>query len=150
MIELADMNPPYHEMSPMRVLQKIVKKDPPMLAIPSRWWVWLPCVCTRHIMCYSRSKDFNDIIAKCLMKTPSSRPSAEELLKHPFIASVSVNKPLRILYQVSKCLLLLSSDVSWCVILSSGTRKSNLKWKKLWKSFQRMLTFPLTLDIPRI
>ncbi len=31
------MNPPYHEMSPMRVLQKIVKKDPPTVAVPSRW-----------------------------------------------------------------------------------------------------------------
>jgi len=39
LIELADMNPPYHEMSPMRVLQKIVKKDPPTLMVPSRWWV---------------------------------------------------------------------------------------------------------------
>lgn len=37
MIELADMNPPYHEMSPMRVLQKIVKKEPPTLTAPSKW-----------------------------------------------------------------------------------------------------------------
>ena len=37
MIELADMNPPYHEMSPMRVLQKVVKKDPPTLIEPSKW-----------------------------------------------------------------------------------------------------------------
>lgn len=43
MIELADMNPPYHEMSPMRVLQKIVKKEPPMLAVPSRWYVAILC-----------------------------------------------------------------------------------------------------------
>ena len=39
MIELADMNPPYHEMSPMRVLQKVVKKEPPTLIDPSKWFV---------------------------------------------------------------------------------------------------------------
>lgn len=44
LIELADMNPPYHEMSPMRVLQKIMKKEPPTLAIPSHWWVWLELI----------------------------------------------------------------------------------------------------------
>lgn len=37
MIELADMNPPYSDMSPMRVLQKIVKKEPPTLEVPNKW-----------------------------------------------------------------------------------------------------------------
>lgn len=47
-----------------------------------------------------RSKEFNDIIAKCLVKVPSGRPSAATLLDHPFIAGVTDNRPLRILYQV--------------------------------------------------
>lgn len=37
MIELAQMEPPNHEMSPMRVLIKIQKSDPPTLAQPSKW-----------------------------------------------------------------------------------------------------------------
>lgn len=37
LIELAQMEPPNHEMSPMRVLIKIQKSDPPTLAQPGRW-----------------------------------------------------------------------------------------------------------------
>ena len=38
LIELADMNPPYHEMSPMRVLLKITRSDPPGLELPHKWY----------------------------------------------------------------------------------------------------------------
>lgn len=58
------MEPPNHEMSPMRVLLKIQKSDPPKLDKPSHW-----------------SKEFNEFIAKCLTKDPSQRPTAEDLLK---------------------------------------------------------------------
>ena len=78
MIEFAQMEPPNHEMSPMRVLLKIQKSDPPKLDQPSRW-----------------SKDFNDFIAKALIKDPQQRPTAEELLKHPFLARNLDSKPIR-------------------------------------------------------
>lgn len=58
------MEPPNHEMSPMRVLLKIQKSDPPKLDQPSLW-----------------TKEFNEFIAKCLIKDPSQRPTAEDLLK---------------------------------------------------------------------
>lgn len=64
LIEFAQMEPPNHEMSPMRVLLKIQKSDPPKLDQPSKW-----------------SKDFNDFIAKALIKDPSQRPTADDLLK---------------------------------------------------------------------
>ena len=57
------MEPPYHDMSPMRVLLKIQKSDPPHLDRPSRW-----------------SKTFNDFVRQCLTKDPNQRPRAEELL----------------------------------------------------------------------
>lgn len=38
LIELAQVEPPNHEMNPMRVLLKIAKSDPPTLMQPSRWW----------------------------------------------------------------------------------------------------------------
>lgn len=58
------MEPPNHEMSPMRVLLKIQKSDPPKLEQPSRW-----------------SKEFNDFIAKALTKDPVHRPTSQDLLK---------------------------------------------------------------------
>ncbi|EEB18383.1 polo kinase kinase, putative [Pediculus humanus corporis] len=71
-------NPYDFKMSPMRVLLKIQKSDPPKLDQPSQW-----------------SKEFNEFVAKCLVKDPSQRSTAEELLKHPFICNVSDSKPVR-------------------------------------------------------
>lgn len=51
LIELAQMEPPNSEMSPMRVLLKIQKSDPPRLDQPSRW-----------------SKEFNDFLKNSLIK----------------------------------------------------------------------------------
>ncbi|GLH16609.1 serine/threonine-protein kinase 10 [Gryllus bimaculatus] len=78
LIEFAQMEPPNHEMSPMRVLLKIQKSDPPKLDQPSKW-----------------SKDFNDFIAKCLTKDPSQRPTADDLIKHQFINCTLDAKPIR-------------------------------------------------------
>lgn len=55
---------------------------------------------------HHRSNQFNDIIARCLVKIPSGRSSANSLLEHPFIAAVTDNKPLRVLYQVGWSLAL--------------------------------------------
>ncbi|XP_050545072.1 serine/threonine-protein kinase 10 isoform X2 [Daktulosphaira vitifoliae] len=78
LIELAQMEPPNHEMSPMRVLLKIQKSDPPKLEQPSKW-----------------SKNFNDFVAQALIKDPIQRPTAEDLLKHPFVNENLDPKPIR-------------------------------------------------------
>uniref|UniRef100_A0A6P7FAC9 Serine/threonine-protein kinase 10 n=1 Tax=Diabrotica virgifera virgifera TaxID=50390 RepID=A0A6P7FAC9_DIAVI len=78
LIEFAQMEPPNHEMSPMRVLLKIQKSDPPKLEQPSKW-----------------SKEFNDFLIKALIKDPQKRPGCEELLKHPFINCTLDSKPVR-------------------------------------------------------
>ncbi|XP_066581483.1 STE20-like serine/threonine-protein kinase [Prorops nasuta] len=78
LIEFAQMEPPNHEMSPMRVLLKIQKGDPPKLEQPGKW-----------------SKDFNDFIARALTKDPATRPTADELMKHPFINRNLDSKPIR-------------------------------------------------------
>ncbi|CAG4948322.1 unnamed protein product [Parnassius apollo] len=78
LIEFAQMEPPNHEMTPMRVLLKIQKSDPPGLDQPSRW-----------------SKAFNDFIAKALVKDPEKRPTASDLLKHDFVSGDLDSKPLR-------------------------------------------------------
>lgn len=90
LIEMAQMEPPNHEMSPMRVLLKIQKSDPPTLEQPSRW-----------------SRAFNEFIAKCLVKDPSQRPTAEELFKVCLIARCKLHLDSHNLY--SK----LTSKIFW-------------------------------------
>eukprot|EP00049_Salpingoeca_infusionum_P027457 m.32495 g.32495 ORF g.32495 m.32495 type:complete len:827 (+) comp9526_c0_seq2:241-2721(+) len=85
LIELAETNPPYQDMHPMRVLFKIPKAMPPTLNEPHKW-----------------SADFSDFLMKCLMKDPSERPSAEELLKHPFVANATSPKPIRDLLKLAR------------------------------------------------
>eukprot|EP00211_Chloroparvula_japonica_P003436 CAMPEP_0119124176 /NCGR_PEP_ID=MMETSP1310-20130426/3868_1 /TAXON_ID=464262 /ORGANISM="Genus nov. species nov., Strain RCC2339" /LENGTH=442 /DNA_ID=CAMNT_0007114087 /DNA_START=139 /DNA_END=1467 /DNA_ORIENTATION=+ len=68
-IELAECRPPYANIHPMRAIFMIPSRPPPKLSAPDKW-----------------SADFNDFIAKCLTKNPDERPSADDLLAHPFIA----------------------------------------------------------------
>ncbi|KAG9266326.1 serine/threonine-protein kinase 10 [Astyanax mexicanus] len=77
LIELAQIEPPHHELNPMRVLLKIAKSDPPTLDQPSKW-----------------SADFKDFLRKALDKNPETRPTAAQLLEHPFVTSVKSNRPL--------------------------------------------------------
>ncbi|XP_009878126.1 PREDICTED: serine/threonine-protein kinase 10-like [Charadrius vociferus] len=78
LIEMAEMEPPYHELNPLRVLLKITKSQPPTLRHPTRW-----------------SEDFKDFLRKSLEKSPEARWSASQLLQHPFVAGISDKRPLR-------------------------------------------------------
>ncbi|NXL64874.1 SLK kinase, partial [Chordeiles acutipennis] len=84
LIEMAQIEPPHHELNPMRVLLKIAKSDPPTLAQPSKW-----------------SSDFKDFLKKCLEKSVDARWSASQLLQHPFV-TVTSNKPIRELIAEAK------------------------------------------------
>lgn len=73
-IEIATGSPPYmFKVPPMKVIFHIVKEDPPKLEGDKF------------------SPEFKDFVSQCLQKEPSKRPSAEMLLKHPFIQK-SYNK----------------------------------------------------------
>ncbi|XP_051882890.1 STE20-like serine/threonine-protein kinase isoform X2 [Pristis pectinata] len=85
LIEMAQMEPPHHELNPMRVLLKIAKADPPTLAQPSRW-----------------SPEFNDFLKKAVEKNVEQRWSCQQLLQHPFVANVNSNKPVRELIAEAK------------------------------------------------
>uniref|UniRef100_A0A665XCM3 non-specific serine/threonine protein kinase n=1 Tax=Echeneis naucrates TaxID=173247 RepID=A0A665XCM3_ECHNA len=85
LIELAQIEPPNHEMNPMRVLLKIAKSEPPTLMHPSRW-----------------SPEFSDFLRKALDKNVDNRWSAVQLLQHPFVTSVTDSKPLRELIAEAK------------------------------------------------
>ncbi|XP_067857457.1 STE20-like serine/threonine-protein kinase isoform X2 [Heptranchias perlo] len=85
LIELAEMEPPHHELNPMRVLLKITKTPPPTLVQPSRW-----------------SADFKDFLKKALEKNVDARWCVKQLLQHPFVACVASNKPIRDLIAEAK------------------------------------------------
>ncbi|XP_056385142.1 STE20-like serine/threonine-protein kinase isoform X2 [Hyla sarda] len=85
LIEMAQIEPPHHELNPMRVLLKIAKSEPPTLAQPSRW-----------------SRDFSDFLRKCLEKNLDARWTAAQLLQHPFVSVVHSNKPVRELIAEAK------------------------------------------------
>jgi serine/threonine protein kinase len=75
-IELAKGKPPYADMHPMKALMLIPKNDPPTLD-------------------GNFSKLFKGFISSCLEKDPIKRPTAKELLKHPFIKQAKENKLLK-------------------------------------------------------
>uniref|UniRef100_A0A8C5H1H9 non-specific serine/threonine protein kinase n=1 Tax=Gouania willdenowi TaxID=441366 RepID=A0A8C5H1H9_GOUWI len=85
LIELAQIEPPHHELNPMRVLLKIAKSDPPTLEQPHKW-----------------SQEFKDFLKKALDKNPESRPTASQLMEHPFVRSVTSNRPVRELVAEAK------------------------------------------------
>jgi serine/threonine protein kinase len=68
-IELAEMAPPLHEIAPMTAVLQIPKNPPPRLAQQGRW-----------------SPEFHSFLSKCLVKDPSQRPPASELLQHPWFS----------------------------------------------------------------
>ncbi|XP_027697768.1 serine/threonine-protein kinase 10 isoform X1 [Vombatus ursinus] len=85
LIEMAQIEPPHHELNPMRVLLKIAKSDPPTLLTPSKW-----------------SLEFRDFLKTALDKNPETRPTAAQLLEHPFVSKITNNKALRELVAEAK------------------------------------------------
>ncbi|TKR80973.1 hypothetical protein L596_014933 [Steinernema carpocapsae] len=94
-IELANGEPPHSDLHPMRVLFLIPKNPPPQLS-GSQW-----------------SRQFKEFVELCLNKDPDNRPSAKDLLRHPFIRKAKKNSVLIDLIERSteyKCRLGPSSD----------------------------------------
>lgn len=68
-IEMAEGNPPHHNVNPMRAIFMIPTQPPPKLSDESKY-----------------SPQFVNFLKKCLIKNPDKRPSAQELLKDAFVA----------------------------------------------------------------
>ncbi|CAI4229376.1 unnamed protein product [Auanema sp. JU1783] len=78
LIEMAQMEPPHSNLSPMRVLIKVQKSEPPTLEKAD-----------------SFSADFSDFLTKCLKKNPNERLDAKALQSHPFLQKVQDMKPIQ-------------------------------------------------------
>mmetsp|Transcript_17284 Transcript_17284/g.34669 ORF Transcript_17284/g.34669 Transcript_17284/m.34669 type:complete len:580 (+) Transcript_17284:164-1903(+) len=74
-IEMAEGEPPMMREPPLRALLMITVKPAPKLKKPERY-----------------SEIFSHFLACCLKTNPAERPSAEQLLMHPFIAGASSNE----------------------------------------------------------
>lgn len=77
LIEMAQMEPPHSNVSPMRVLIKVQKSAPPTLENPSCWSIF-----------------FSDFLSQCLVKNPAERKTAKQILSHPFIANATDRHPI--------------------------------------------------------
>jgi serine/threonine protein kinase len=64
------MNPPLHEIHPMKALMMIPMRDPPTFTAAEKW-----------------TRDFRDFVTSCLQKSPERRKNAAELLEHPFVTA---------------------------------------------------------------
>lgn len=77
---MAEGDPPHSDLHPMRVIFKIPQAPPPTLQDAAEY-----------------SEHFNDFIKRCLEKDAAKRPTAAELMQHPFIVNA---QPKRILMDV--------------------------------------------------
>ncbi|KYQ90409.1 putative protein serine/threonine kinase [Tieghemostelium lacteum] len=67
-IEMAESKPPNFNLTPIKVIFVIPFRNPPTLEKPDQW-----------------SREFNDFVTQCLKKESEKRPTAKDLLNHPFI-----------------------------------------------------------------
>jgi len=67
--EMAEGDPPNSDLGPLFLYLKIKKEGPPRLPENTEYY----------------TKEFRDFIRKCLTIDPSKRPTARQLLSHPFI-----------------------------------------------------------------
>lgn len=72
MIECAEGDPPYFEDDPIRALFRITTEGIPPLKEPQKW-----------------TAPFKDFLAQTVIQDPKQRPSAEQLLQHPYVQGSS-------------------------------------------------------------
>lgn len=119
-LELCNGRAPHSRDSPAKVLQKILHQAPPTL--------------DRKGGQHQYSKELKEIIESCLVKDPTQRPTAAQLLEMPYFRSAK-----RKSYLISALIGQFSSNIVHCFSLTSPQRvfhrsqivkkgASNLPW----------------------
>jgi serine/threonine-protein kinase 24/25/MST4 len=88
-IEMALGKPPHSKLTALRVMNSILKSDPPVLEDRDAKEGRKPW-----------SREFKDFVKQCLQKEPNNRPALEVLLAHPFIRGSKPNSSLGELFKI--------------------------------------------------
>ncbi|KAK5578705.1 hypothetical protein RB653_008378 [Dictyostelium firmibasis] len=86
-IEMAESKPPLFNLNPVKVIFVIPFRQAPTLEVPTNW-----------------SAEFNNFISVCLNKEADKRPSAIDLLNHPFIKKGKEHSQQTISEMVEQCI----------------------------------------------
>lgn len=76
-IEIAEGQPPYSHIHPIRAMFAIKNSPPQSLSEPNKW-----------------SMEFNNFVSRCLTLDPKKRPNTKELLNDPFILKKNKGKKI--------------------------------------------------------
>lgn len=111
-IELSEMDPPYHECGPQRVMMKIARSNPPTLQDAR-----------------SFSANMSSFLALCLKKAPTDRAKCVDLLQHSWLQDLGNNKPLRQLLAEARAEVLtevIKQEANSPASVSKSTRKNSV------------------------
>jgi serine/threonine protein kinase len=81
-MEMADGQPPYYDLHQLRAVFSTATLGAPALRFPNRW-----------------SDTFKDFLSRSLTPDPSSRPTAAQLLRHPFLRLLCPAKRIRSIFE---------------------------------------------------
>jgi len=130
LIEFAEVNPPNHEMHPMRVFIKIQKSSPPKLSQPNIWSVfhalWSASLCCCCCFCYLT--DVNKLMIFCTFFTFISWTVFLGLFLGDCVSQRAKGRPRRMWFDDLR---------QWTVLKDYTKVKRNAEDREAWRAITR-------------